>query len=254
MKSDDLWQTWAPSDGLWSPWVKPVLFAWAHDHPVTPELPVLLSEVEFSWVPALSSEGRSALILDLPGAEGVAAGLAVVGYGYCPIPLYNALPGTGTPSLVQVVPIVQALAAAAPRLGELRLPADAPPAFLLDSRRRHGAVSTNEHSFDNRSISFPTDFPSANFLLSQKITHAVLVQRGTPHPAADLAHTLCAWHEAGIIIRVKEVGFAGPPLDCDVPKPRFFRRCFYRALEMLGLRRNVLGGFGGTLDGSSSGG
>src|SRR4051794_30740495 len=155
MKSDDLWQKWAPSDGLWSPWVKPMLFAWAHDHPVTPEFPALLSEVEFSWLPALSSQGRSALILDLPGAEGVAAGLALAACGYRPIPLYNGLPGTDTPSVVQVVPIVQALAAATSGLAELRLPLDAPPAFLLDSRRRHGTVSRNEHSFDNRSISFP---------------------------------------------------------------------------------------------------
>src|SRR4051812_18056461 len=123
MTSDEIWEIWAPSDGPWSRWIKPVLFAWMRDHPALPGLPELAPEWEFSWLPASVAAGPVALILDLPGAEGVAASLALAKSGYRSVPLYNAIPEADdeTPSAVPVMPIVQALQAAAPRLAELEL-------------------------------------------------------------------------------------------------------------------------------------
>src|SRR6185503_17357155 len=108
------------------------------------ELLELSPEWEFSWVPT-PNEG-ALLILDLPGAEGVAAGLALTARGFRPVPLYNAIPlatpfSPGntldeSPPVVEVLPIVRALDAATPRLALAELPHDAPTAFLLDSLRR----------------------------------------------------------------------------------------------------------------------
>ena len=53
-------------------------------------------------------------------------------------------------------------------------------------------------AFDNRSVSLPTDFPSANLLLSYGVRRVVLVQATDGQPQADLAHTLLRWQQAGI--------------------------------------------------------
>jgi len=72
--------------------------------------------------------------------------------------------------------------------------------------------------------------------------------------ASDLAHTLRSWHEAKIAIELKRVEKSGTPLAVEVQKPTSFGRWFYRALGMVGFRRNVLGGFGAVLPDPSSGG
>jgi hypothetical protein len=71
--------------------------------------------------------------VDLPGAEAVAMGVALAGHGFRPVPLFN---GTSGPhEVIEVYPIVRALAAWARTMQTQRLLPDAPPAFLLDSRR-----------------------------------------------------------------------------------------------------------------------
>jgi len=44
--------------------------------------------------------------------------------------------------------------------------------------------------FDNRSVCFTTDFPSANFLSAQRVGGVVLVQQTGTRPQLDLAHVL----------------------------------------------------------------
>jgi len=76
------YQTWAPDETLWTPWVKPVLFANA---PRSTGSPVTIPRLK--WV--TSVERDTIFILDLPGKTGVEAGLAFAQLGYRPIPLYN---------------------------------------------------------------------------------------------------------------------------------------------------------------------
>jgi len=45
---------------------------------------------DVSWSPP--PDGNAALVLDMPGSEGVLAGVALASRGYRPVPLYNALP------------------------------------------------------------------------------------------------------------------------------------------------------------------
>jgi hypothetical protein len=157
------------------------------------------------------------------------------------------------PSVVNVVLIVQTLRKMTPLLATENLVSVAPPAFLIDANRRTGSRSISPGCFDNRSISFPTDFPSANFLLAHGLRRAVLVQRFLDQPQSDLAHTLRAWQNAGVAIELKLLEKIGAPQPIQVPTPSWFGRCFYRALEMIGFRRSVLGGFGGVLPEASSG-
>jgi hypothetical protein len=254
----ELFDVWAPAGAIWSPWVKPVVFA----HVVAPRPEPLIAPPvpDVSWAPP--ADGRTAIVVDLPGEAGVQMGIALARVGYRPIPLYNAAPGPGLEpigglpqAMVDVRPIKWALREFGPELLSLKLPACAPPAFLLDANRRTGRGPALPGRFDNRSVSFPTDFPGANLLLHRGIRDVLLVQAQGSAPEADLAHTLRRWQEAGIGIRIKRMEIPGPPIACHVAPPRCYRSIWYRLGVLLRLRRNPLGGFGGMLpDPSASGG
>jgi hypothetical protein len=132
---------------------------------------------------------------------------------------------------------------------------DAPPAFLLDATRNHSLRREPGYVgdlFDNRSVTFPTDFPSAPFLHAAGVRDVLLVQYRTAVPAADLAHTLRRWQAAGLIMRSKDLASTSAPLPLTVAKPSWVGWVLYRALTLVGLKRHALGGFGGMLSTGSS--
>jgi hypothetical protein len=154
---------------------------------------------------------------------------------------------------VDVLPIIEAIVAMTPVLKTANLPSNAPPAFLLDDQRRTvlpGYVRA-PGAFDNRSVSLPTDFPSSNFLLSRGIRKIVLITQNQTEPEADLSHTLLRWQRAGISIAgVTLAGASGvaiQPQPIPIRRPPFFRIAWYALMARLGLRPNLLGGFGGVL-------
>jgi hypothetical protein len=269
---ESIYEVWAPNGGLWSPWVKPVLFAWM-DEPIPP---MTLMEWDTDGLPA--AKENVVLVLDLPCAEGVAAGLALAARGYRPVPLYNGVPApVRTPdpdadlddyedtdegadakplprvSLVDAEPILAALWHGTGSLWQMKLPADAPPAFLLDEWRG-GWFAPIPGAFDNRSVSLTTDFPSANFLMSRGMRRVVLVQPTGDEPKSDLAHTLRNWQDAGMKIELKRLDTPGAPVPCQVAKPPRFRSIWQRALAVLGLRRSRFGGFGRSVPMPGAGG
>ena len=251
-----IYETWAPPGGLWSGWTKPVLFA-RMDYPppetMTPEIPE-----PPEWLPPAAE--RAALVLDLPAEVGVKLGLAAARLGYRPVPLYNAVPFPTIPqyeallyyremrfsaAMVNVLPIMVALWNGTQELDKMQIPADAPPAFLLDADRGAGCMEPYPGQFDNRSISFTTDFPSANFLRAHNISRAVLVQNSGDKPQVDLSHTLRRWQEGGLPILLKRLDQTGPPVPCAIERPSQFGLFCQRVLAAFRLRRNTLGGFGG---------
>lgn len=248
---EEIFSAWAPPASRWTPWVKPVLFATL---PVRSfSLPAPLPE-PFPWTPP--APANTALVVNLPGAKGVAAGLAFARHGYRPVALYNAVPassftGAGG-TAVAVGEIAAALETAAPELAGVLLLHEAPPAFLLDSNRGGAGFPPPPEWFDNRSVSFTTDFPSAKFLLAQGIQRVVLVQE-TPALQSDLVHTLRRWQDAGITLALKaenhdELG------RLTVSKPSWFGFAFQRVIAAFGLRRHRGGGFGGWVPDPSEGG
>lgn len=257
MRKEEVFEVWAPAGAPWSPWVKPVVFA---------HLPGAITTVDHDSPPidvrwAAPADGKTALVIDLPGAQGVqlAAALSATS-GYRPIALYNAAPGArgGAPNwnhepLVDAWPILDAICEFTSLLARQKLPYAAPPAFILDSNRRIARGPVMPGRFDNRSVSFPTDFPSATLLLSKGIRQAVLVQVDANQPQADLAHVLRRWQDAGIEILLKRLELAGQPITCRVGRPSLYKLIWYRLGVLLRLRRNPLGGFGGTLPEASSG-
>jgi hypothetical protein len=290
MNPETIFREWA-GDSIWSPWVKPVLFSHLSSPMIvkaSTDAPNESVQVDVGSVPRAT--GTTAVIVDLPGAASIATGLALADLGYRPIPLYNAVPvllpdsSTVVPPLVatpespptqesldlmvklslreddalrgprtavDMYPIVRLLVQGAdnPRLKTLH--SQAPPAFLLDSRRRGIGAICRPGDFDNRSISIPTDFPSANLMLASRVRDVIVLQDREGSPQQDLSHTLRRWQEAGIQILTAAPG--GRPQPVVVSRPPRFRHIWYGFLARLGFRQNPLGGFGGFLPMPSAG-
>jgi len=242
MTREELYEIWAPPGAIWTPWAKAVVFAQYQPEPIEIVPPL---GFEAAW---LHHSRHTAIVVDLPGAYGVEVGIRLARHGYRPVPLYNAVPRIGlSPELVDVRSIIRSLADRASELVELKLPFDARPAFLLDANRRGMAGRADPGQFDNRSICFPTDFPSAAFLSQQGINAALLISQSDPNPQADLSHVLRRWQEAGIKIFSVVLADNQPPHPIDVQTPSRFRSIWYGWLAALGLIRSPLGGFGGSV-------
>ena len=252
---DEIYRIWAPSDAPWSHWVKPVLFSFTDAGFQAP--PGRSVRLETNWIPA---PGSTALLLDLPEDDGVLCSLLLARIGYRPVPLYNALPfppydkmtapNSRPASTVHVEPILAALVGEASALQQISLLPDAPPVFLLDAARRVARTELRPGVFDNRSVCFITDFPSAQFLLNHGIRSVIVVQE-TSEFARDLVETLLSWQNGGIQILRKKRGDTEMPVAVVVKLPSFLNSAWFRLTTALGLRKGELGGYGGIVPPSS---
>lgn len=264
MNKNEIFTAWAPDASLWSTWTKPVLFAHLNSVPVAAESPVGQEPpINLNWCPPI--EEKVVVVVDLPGADGVWIGIALAERGYRPIPLYNAVPLPGNYPLldpvtqrrivaVDVSPIVNALRKGTERLVELQISADAPPAFMLDANRQGDGRIMVPDDFDNRSVCFTTDFPSANFLLAHGFQRALLVQKNQLDVESDLKYVLRRWQDGGIKLEVIRIDFAAEPEPLKVARPAWFGAMFQRVLVALGLRRTRGGGFGEWIPEAEGGG
>lgn len=270
MTPEELYEIWAPADSVWSAWIIPVPFAQL----VCPEVssPAELSEFQLDWVQD-SGSGDVAMVVDLPGSDAIYYGLHLLARGYRPVPVIDGSPGPelsfqvsfglpnapGAPgksaSVVDMRELLRALCQGAVTLKDATVQPNAPPAFLLDSNRMTVAPFSVEGAFDNRWMIFPQDFPSSRFLRDRGIRRVIYVHdRFVAQPPDDVAHVLLRWQEDGISIESKSSRFGDAPTPILVNRPSRFRAVWYRALAILGLRRNDAGGFGGYPPSPSGGG
>jgi hypothetical protein len=147
-------------------------------------------------------------------------------------------------AVIDMRDLVQAICQGTSVLENLEFSENAPPAFLLDSRRLENPAPKTPGLFDNRWMVFPQDFPSASLLKDRGIDAVLLVQSGREQPSDDLAHVLLRYQEAGLKIYSKDPANTDPCASITVRRPSGFRTVWYRAMAMLGLRRNSAGGFG----------
>ncbi len=246
MNKQEIFAAWAPDDGPWSPWVKPVLF----------------SQIEAAGARNVGCgrcEDRRGFCersgpIDGGGrrsdwrAKGSRWGCVWLRSDISRVPLYNACPSpVGEAAIVEVRPIIAALEVGTSQLSAIELGRDARPALLLDAKR-NPAVRPDAGQFDNRSISLPTDFPSANLLLSRGIRRHSVGSNRFREPAADLAHTLRRWQDAGMEIFAVAIEKSElTPQRINVARPKTYRALWHNLLAKVGLRPSPLGGFGGVL-------
>jgi hypothetical protein len=235
MTKEEVLAVWAPDGFPWSPWVKPVLFAHL-------ELAQSLN-IAASCAPLFpQASENAALVLDLPGIEGISTGIDLAKRGYRPVPLYNALPlphhaeavnpiPDSPVAALDMVPIISAIQAGAEILARLQLPVNAPPAFLLDANRRGVGRKITPGHFDNRSIAFVTDFPSAEFLSSHGIGRVILVQRKGLNPQPDLEPTLRQWQDGNIKLDRLQIDLGAHPEPFLLKPPRWYQSMFSSILS-----------------------
>ncbi len=233
-----LFATWAPEASRWSPWAKPVLFT--YQPPVVLPLP---PAPELAPERAPSPGERAAVVVDMPGVQSVVCGMALAERGFRPVPLFNTTLGPGN-NLHDVAAVLGSLVVLADQLAALRLPLDAPPAFLIDSGRLQGKPAPA--TYDNRWMVFPQDFPSARALRAGGIECVILIRRDDTPMQPDLRAVLRYW---------KRDGVASTLLDPSTGARReaTFDASFLGLLTdhmfswFSGLRRNSAGGFGGVV-------
>jgi len=246
MTGRDIYQVWAPAFDEWSPWVKPVLFA-EIDAMTIGTAPAQMPESGLSC--AVGARRDTAVVVDLPGAQSLLAGFDLAREGYRPVPLYNTTSGRRQkvpPTncvLTDVSNVVELLSIPLPDYVRNTIIGDNPPAFLLDSHRLQGGKRPGPGMYDNRWMVFPQDLPSARFLQVRGITQAIVIQ-DTILPAEDLTHVLLRWQEGGITIYLRDAREESSLRLAELARPSRFRWAIYRALALMGLRRNSAGGFG----------
>ncbi len=252
MEKHKLFDVWSPSDSIWSPWVKPVLFAHFVERDCGVAPPVL---ADVDWAPPFTN--RTAIVVELPGVDSVAVGMALARLGYRPVPLFNACPppaGSGS-GVIDVGSILDTLVRSTPELAQLSLPFDAPPAFLLDAHRNLPLTAPTAGSFDNRSIVFTTDFPSALFLHQQRLAAVLLVTDASRLISRDLAGVLRTWQRGDISLLHYETGQTVPPQPLQLGREwEFLGELRRRLWAWLTLRANPQGGYGNFIPESSSAG
>ena len=251
MTKDQIYRIWRPDDSPWSRWVKPVLFSYM----VEQELPAP-GTLRRKWEVPHSSD--TAIIVNMPGEEGVALGLALSEAGYRPIPVYNACPyatydplsdeipsisdakRVDTLALVDVVPIMSAISRFALELEAAQLPPTALPAFLVDENRQSGGQSLR--ALNGSTIvrsSHPRIFHQPNSLRNMVI--AIVVIQTKRKFRTDLIQVLLAWQAGGLIIAEQEAWQPWDPRDLTVKPPSLIPLLWHRLQAKFGYRRNHLG-------------
>ncbi|NLX63850.1 MAG: hypothetical protein GX022_03600 [Clostridiaceae bacterium] len=226
----EIFKIWAPDDALWTQWAKPVLFI-HRPNIICNRLDI----PELEWIQEMNK--NTMIILDLPGKSGVTESLALARIGYRPVPLYNGVNSVSGSALIDVSDLAAALFRGAEVLKKLHIKPDAPPVFMLDSRRMKG-IGRRSGTFDNRWCVFPQDMPSAMFLYKNGIYKVIIRSESIQN---DLAHILRRYQEEGIRIyqcNGKEIK------NIPVVKPSLYKSLSYRFFTILGLKRNAAGGFG----------
>jgi hypothetical protein len=145
---------------------------------------------------------------------------------------------------VDVEPILVALQQGAERLQTIFNPLDAPPAFLIDADRQTPRRPIAAGMFDNRSVVFTTDFPSAARLAAHGIKQAILVRDDRAGLGGDLRYALQLWQKAGVMLSAKWLSETGGPTPLTLPRPHWLAGLWWRLKALFQFRRNVAGEFG----------
>jgi hypothetical protein len=145
--------------------------------------------------------------------------------------------------LIDHGPILRALRDGAVYLAGLSLPADAPPAFLLDWRRMSRPEPLRPGMLDNRWRVLPDDLPSGRLLRERGVSRVVLVQRDLVLPQEDVQVILRSWHGGGITLEAKYLSVPGPPRPFRLPRLPWYLAWVQAVLSAVSRRRGPREGF-----------
>src|SRR5215813_4619559 len=228
MTNDSIYEIWRPANSPWTQWVQPVVFPFlrppAHERD---------DYVIQDWRIPLCAD--AAIIVDLPGAEGVSAGIAMARAGYRPVLVYNACPNADYREMSEFGP-------------QWRTDSGSPP-VVVDANRR--GFPGEPGWFDNRSFVTASDFPSVDYLRRHRISRVILVQP-TSKTNSDILRVVLHMQRLGMAMALQS------PWDSWAPRPHVFKPPIFLVTawewlrQKLGYRRNDFdSSFGGVIPHSS---
>lgn len=205
MTAKEAYEVWAPAGKKWVDWVRPVPFVGMGEYSKVYHISniTMLSVDDWSSrqvtdktiVDGTLTENvdnvdnsheetdgavdnpykDAAIIVDLPGAESVAEGLALARVGFRPIPVYNGtIEQRGARATVDNQSVGIALLWGAEELRYIAINEDALPAFLLDSNRLH-RYKVDASIFDNSWDVYPQDLPTAEYFIDSGIHRIIII-------------------------------------------------------------------------------
>ncbi len=172
MTIKEIYKIWAPAGVKWVDWVRPVPFAG-----ISQCMKMCgFSELIVPNITYLNEKYKgAALIVDLPGVEGIEEGIGLAKAGYRPIPVYNGtIEQLHSRATVNNQAVALGLAMGAQMLAEIEIKEDALPAFLVDSNRLN-RYKMETSLFDNSWDLYHQDLPSAEYFTENGIYRIVVV-------------------------------------------------------------------------------
>ena len=172
MTGKEIYRIWAPVHKKWVEWVRPVPFIDINEYSGMYDF----SNSTTSYINFINEKCKdAAVIVDLPGVEGVKMGIGLAQKGCRPIPVYNGTtPQKGARATVDNRTIGPALEWGATELSKIEIEDDALPAFLMDSNRLH-RFKMDASIFDDSWDIYHQDMPSAEYLLNNGIKKVIVV-------------------------------------------------------------------------------
>jgi hypothetical protein len=258
-----LWEAWGPLRGSpWEPFHCVTLFAaldeLRRDAPNKPLGPVaeegLPDYAKPSTIAPPWGGADTLIIVDLPGAQAVAVGLALAaGSGYQPVCTFDNWPHER--GVLRTERVLAALLYYASAMAKTRehLAPGAPPVWLCD-RERFTGTKPSPRRFDNRYIIEDRLLPGSLLLRKSGIRKVIyLCPDGASLPSEDLRHYLDELQAKGF-----DVSVVATETEATWTTPRPYVRKFASKTgwspTSLGLMRSSAGGFGDFVPPPSSGG
>lgn len=167
----EVYKVWAPENGRWSGWVRPVLFIAINEN-------LKVQEYEEFSIPEIiyinEHKNDTAIILDLPGNKAITEGLSLAKLGYRPVPIYNGTDEQeGSECLVNNHGLEYSLMLGAEVLKQMEISLDASPVFLTDSNRMNRRKVTDS-VFDNSWDVYSQDLPTYKYLKKHGIDKVII--------------------------------------------------------------------------------
>ena len=166
MIGKEVYKIWAPEGAKWTNWVRPVPFINIDENLKTEEVyDYTLPKINY----IKKDQKNVAIIVDLFGFNSITEGLALIEYGFRPIPLYNGTKEQeNSRALTDMNPILVGLKWGASILEKAKIENDANPAFLIDSSRLN-RIKKDISVYDNSWDLYHQDMPSAKYFLDNGI-------------------------------------------------------------------------------------
>jgi hypothetical protein len=223
----ELHRAWVPaSQSPWRPYYKPTLIAAiatvesAAMPMVNVGMPPAMDEAQ--RYAATVRPGATAIFVDLIGEQSVVWAAALRQSGFVPVVAINNWPHQF--GILRLERPLGALLYYADEVSQTRLPADAPPVFVLErSRLAKKDLVPSSNQFDNRYFHAHTDFPSAEEFKKRGILNVVYINpRGVTAGCEedDLAEYFTALAANGIQFTYVRSHTSGFDVAAVKPSPR----------------------------------